>query len=372
MRVLIVPDKFKGTLTATEAASAIARGWSRVRPDDVLELLPMSDGGDGFGTVLMDLIGATRRRVNTVDAAHRPCRAQWAWEPQTRTAIVESAEVIGLARLPAGRFHPFELDTAGLGKVLTAVARLAPHRVFIGIGGSATNDGGFGLARALGWQFLTRSGLEIRSWPELASCQRIIPPEHRPALGRVVVAVDVQNPLLGPTGCTRIYGPQKGLRTGEFRHAERALAQVTKVLGRQQFRSAQAVAGSGAAGGLGYGLLIFVNAVPMPGFALFAREADLTRRIRAADLVITGEGCMDQQSLMGKGVGELLARCERLGVPCIGVSGIEKFPGPARIRFAHIYSLTSMAGHTEAVRHAKRWLTRAASQAAADWNASAQ
>ena len=144
LNVLIVPDKFKGTLTAAAAAQAIARGWRRARPKDQLELLPMSDGGDGFGEVISQLLHARAQSIKTVDAAHRPCKAAWWWEPESRFAVVESAKVVGLAMLPPRAFHPFQLDTFGLGAVLRAAQSRGARQILIGIGGSATNDGGFG------------------------------------------------------------------------------------------------------------------------------------------------------------------------------------------------------------------------------------
>ena len=161
MRILIIPDKFKGTLTAEAAAEAIARGWRKARPQDALDLLPMSDGGDGFGEVISRLLAAKVQTIKTVDAAHRPCLAKWWWEPKTKTAIVESATVIGLAMLPSKQFHPFDLDTFGMAAVLRAAAAKGARRCLIGIGGSATNDAGFGLARGLGWEFLDPDGLHI-------------------------------------------------------------------------------------------------------------------------------------------------------------------------------------------------------------------
>src|SRR5579871_4844392 len=147
LRILIAPDKFKGTLTAHQAAEHIALGWYAVRPDDKLELLPISDGGDGFGEVTAPLFSATARSTNTQDAAHRPCTAAWWWDAKNATAIVESARVIGLALLPPGEFHPFDLDTSGLAVVLRDAISAGASRLIIGIGGSATNDGGFGMAR---------------------------------------------------------------------------------------------------------------------------------------------------------------------------------------------------------------------------------
>lgn len=204
IRVLIAPDKFKGTLTAAQAARAIANGWRRARPADALDVFPISDGGDGFGEVLGELLGAHARKVRTLNAAHEPCAARWWWEPATQTAIIESARVIGLAMLPPGKFHPFDLDTFGLGAVLRAAATLGARRCVVGIGGSATNDGGFGVARALGWRFLDGSGRELESWTGLDTLVRLVPPKRTRLFPSLTVAVDVRNPLLGARGATRI------------------------------------------------------------------------------------------------------------------------------------------------------------------------
>src|SRR5258706_15927467 len=180
LKVLIIPDKFKGTLTARAAAAAIARGWRKARPADSLDLLPMTDGGDGFGEALSDLLDATAQTTRTVDAAHRPCVARWWFEPKTKTAIIESATIIGLAMLPPKRFHPFQLDTFGMGAVIQAASAAGARRCLLGIGGSATNDGGFGLARALGWEFRDAQGELIGQWTDLSRVKQIYAPRKRP------------------------------------------------------------------------------------------------------------------------------------------------------------------------------------------------
>jgi glycerate kinase len=366
MRVLVVADKFKGTLTAAQATRAIALGWKRARKDDVLDLLPMSDGGDGFGRVMGRLLNARRLRVRTVDSAHRPHQAAWWWEPHGETAIVESATVIGLAMLPPGRFHPFLLDTTGLGNVLAAVARRGPARSLIGIGGSATNDGGFGLALSLGWRFLTTAGSEIRSWPELARCARMIPPSRPLDLGRVVVAVDVRNPLLGPHGATRIYGPQKGIQRGDIDLAEASLQRLADLVSEWRGEPLHETAGAGAAGGLGFGLMAFLHAEPRTGFSLFAEEVGLTARVRAADLVVTAEGCLDRQSLMGKGVGELVAICSAEGVPCVGVVGRSELTAEEAVGIQSIHAMTRLTSPESAMSRPGFWLSRAAELLAAE------
>jgi glycerate kinase len=364
LRVLIIPDKFKGTLTASAAAAAIARGWRKVRPQDALDLLPLSDGGDGFGEVTSALLRARTLRVKTMDAAHRPCAAQWWWEPRTRTAIIESAAVIGLAMLPSGRFHPFALDTTGLGAALRAAARKGARRCLLGIGGSATNDAGFGLARAMGWQFLDRNDRPIEQWTNLHRLHRIRPPQRRRWFKQLIVATDVQNPLLGPRGATRIYGPQKGLRPPDFPLAERCLRRLARVASRQFGRDCARAPGAGAAGGLGFGLMTFLGADLRPGFDLFARQAALARRLRAADLVITGEGAIDRSTLMGKGVGQIARRCRKLSIPCIGLAGIVTASRQTSTSFASTHALTDLAPLPQAKAHPARWLECLARQVA--------
>ena len=323
----------------------------------------MSDGGDGFGEVISALLHANPRTVKTVDAAHRPCKSTWWWEPKTRTAIVESAKVVGLAMLPRGKFHPFELDTFGLGPVLSATQAKGAKRILIGIGGSATNDGGFGLARALGWKFVDPRGNSIERWTELHRLSNVRPPKLR-SLVKVIVAVDVQNKFLGARGATRVYGPQKGIRPGDFELAERCLGQLASVMKRQFGRDFARVPGTGAAGGLGFGLLAFQGATLEPGFDLFAKLAKLERRLRGADLVITGEGAIDKSTLMGKGVGEIARRCRAVKIPCLGLAGMVPPDCRESKMFAQIRALTDLTSATRAKANSAYWLERLAEQAA--------
>jgi len=365
-RVLIVPDKFKGTLTARQAAEAIGRGWAAARPNDSIELLPMSDGGDGFGEILGELLGAEPVTTKTVDAAHRPIESVWQWHESSGTAIIESAGVIGLAMLPPGKYHPFELDTQGLGSVLKAAASRGAQRCLVGIGGSATNDGGFGLARSLGWQFFNGHHEVISRWTGLHDLVVVRPPEQASLFEDLAVAVDVRNPLLGPEGCSRVYGPQKGLT--EFDLAERCLGQLAGVLEKQlQLRHAQEP-GAGAAGGLGFGLRCFARARLEPGFALFAGLARLEERVRQAELVLTGEGSLDASTLMGKGVGAIAQLCRGAGVPCIGLAGVVADVARAGATFTAAHALTPEFTSTgEAMTKPTVWLERLAAKAGAEW-----
>lgn len=368
--VLIMPDKFKGTLTAAEAAAAIARGWSAARPQDRCDLLPMSDGGDGFGAVLGECLGAIPRTVDTQDAAHRAREAAWWWHAPTRTAILESAQVIGLALLPPGQYHPFHLDTFGLAAALQAAARQGARRCLIGIGGSATNDGGFGLARALGWRFRDSRGLDLEHWIDLPRLERLDPPPAPLPLEELVVAVDVQNPLLGPRGCTRIYGPQKGLKPDDVPAAEKALGHLAETVARQLGGARHEEPGAGAAGGLGFGLRVFAGATLEPGFSVFAEHARVRERMRTAQLVITGEGAIDASTLMGKGVGEVARWCEELRVPCLGLAGCATDEARASGRFALVGAIVpDWAAPADAQRGAASWLEQVARQAGSRWSA---
>lgn len=364
MKVLIAPDKFKGTLSARAAAESIARGWRMARPDDTLELQPISDGGDGFGELTSAALGARPQSIGTVDAAHRPCTATWWWDAKTKTALIESANVVGLAMLPRGRFHPFDLDTFGLAKILRAATRRGAAKIIIGIGGSATNDGGFGLARALGWIFLDDDGNPILKWTDLRRLVSI----HAPLqlhLADIVVAVDVRNPLLGKHGATRIYGPQKGLHLEDLSNAEANLKRLAAVA--KSGRSFASQPGGGAAGGLGFGLAAFCNAKLHPGFELFVRQTNFRRHIRKADLVITGEGSIDRSTVMGKGVGELARLCKEENVPCIGLGGITRLPRNRKNLFTSVHALTDLTTAHSAMLKPELWLGRLTETVAKCW-----
>jgi len=359
LKILVAPDKFKGTMTASEAAEAIAEGWAQGRPDDDVQLLPVTDGGDGFGEVMSTLWSAKERKMQSVDAAHRRIRARWWWEGKERTAIIESASVIGLAQLPANRFHPFALDTFGLGALIKAAARHGARTCLIGIGGSATNDGGFGVARALGWRFLDRTGRRIEKWTGLENLTRVIAPARRRLFQKATVAVDVQNALLGPKGATRVYGPQKGLRPGDFGRAERCLRRLAKVVKADLGFELENAPGAGAAGGLGFGLAAFLGTRLEPGFDLFAREARLERELRQADLILTGEGRLDASTMMGKGVGEIAKLCKGLKRRCIGLGG-EVVPDRALQLFSGTAAMTQFTTPKAAKAHPAVWLARVA------------
>jgi glycerate kinase len=235
-------------------------------------------------------------------------------------AVVESAIAAGLQLVPDRLRDPAQTSSFGVGELIAAACAIGPRRIIIGIGGSATNDGGFGMARALGWVFRDDSGREIGQWTELDGLAAIEPPPSR-AWPSVTVASDVQNPLLGVDGATRIYGPQKGMRPEDFAKAEACLGFLAKVAADTLGSDFSLTPGAGAAGGLGFGLMAFAGATIESGFEVFAKATGLETKIGEVDFVVTAEGAIDEQTRMGKGTGQLAALCRRLGTPCIGLTG---------------------------------------------------
>ena len=319
-QILIVPDKFKGTLTAAEAAEAIASGWAAAWQGDQLEQLPMSDGGDGFGEVMAASLGIGERLFPGADAAGREREIPCWLNAECNQAVVETAQSNGFALLPSGRFHPFELDTFGVGQLLIQLGQAGVKTCIAGIGGSATNDAGFGMARALGWRFFDEDGQEIQQWIQLDKLASITQPKPG-AWPSVTVASDVTNPLLGPDGATRIYGPQKGMRVEDFAKADACFNRLAMITAETIGTDFAITPGAGAAGGLGYGLMAFAGATLRSGFEVFSNSTGLESRIAKAELVITAEGAIDEQTLMGKGTGQVAQLCERLAKPCVGLAG---------------------------------------------------
>lgn len=363
MKVLVVPDKFKGTLTARAAAEAIATGWQGVRAGDELALLPMSDGGEGFNEVISELTGAVQVESWVRNAAHEAVRAKWGWSEAQKLAIIETSQSNGLALLPQGKFHPFQLDTFGVGELILAALKLGARSCIAGIGGSATNDAGFGMARALGYRFRDNSGQEITNWVDLPKLARIEKPTVAVGFDQLVIACDVQNPLLGENGATRVYGPQKGVRPEDFAAADEAFAALVAAVKRDLGVGAENEPGTGAAGGLGYGLRVFLNGKFEPGFSIFERFARLEEKIARSDLVITAEGSIDQQSQMGKGTGAIAERCARLEKRCVGLAGHlpERIGAPFAFTWGIYPDLTTVE---EGKARAAYWLEKLAQKAA--------
>ncbi|QDV05025.1 Glycerate 2-kinase [Planctomycetes bacterium Poly30] len=315
MRCLIANDKFKGSLTALEAASAIAAG---LPAGYEVDLCPIADGGEGFTETMCAALSGRWVTADVSDALGRPIRARYA-VTDAGVAVMEMAAASGLLHVHPDERSPLRASTFGTGEMLRHAARQrGVSRILIGLGGSATNDGGVGMASALGISPVNGRGRTLDPWPsawgELAGFDATglvaVPP--------IQVASDVTNPLLGPKGATAVFGAQKGASEAERRELERHLARLVEVTGA--YATAKRP-GAGAAGGLGFGLMHFLGAELRSGFELVAEALDLKRRIQEADFVITGEGSMDAQSLDGKGPVGVAQMATSLGRPAYAVGG---------------------------------------------------
>jgi glycerate kinase len=322
MRVIVAPDKFEGSLSAAQAASAIEAGLRRARADAEVVRLPIGDGGAG---TLAAVVAAGFKRVVVPATGPTGERVDAAIAVRGERAFVEMAEASGLSRLPGGRRAPLEATTYGTGELLRAALDLGVTELVLGIGGSATTDGGTGMASALGARFLDAAGEPLP--PGGAALLRL---EHidtggldpRLATVRVTVAADVDNPLVGRAGAAAVYGPQKGATPEDVLLLDSALRRYARVLAADLGLDLAEVSGAGAAGGLGAGAIAFLGAELRSGIALVLDLIGFHDALEGTDLVITGEGKIDAQSLRGKApVGVARAAAEQ-GVPVVALGGI--------------------------------------------------
>jgi len=324
VRVLIAPDSFKGSLTSAEVARALATGWRRARPGDEIRLAPLADGGMGTLVALEATGGWTRREADVGDPLGRRVSAAWLIRDDGQAAAIEMAEASGLWRVAAGERDPIAASSAGTGDLLRAALDAGVRDIVLGIGGSATTDGGVGMLRALGARIERgEDGEDDRG----SSAPRIDLAGLDPRLSRVRmrVACDVTNVLLGPDGAAAVYGPQKGATPAGVARLDERLARLADALEAATGRRERDTPGSGAAGGLGFGLLCiadrFASLALTPGVDLVADAAGLDAALRETDLAITGEGRVDAQTGFGKTAMGVARRARAAGVPCIVVGG---------------------------------------------------
>ena len=371
MRVVVAPDSFGGTLTALEAAEAVRAGWARTAPGDAVELLPLSDGGPGFVDVLSTVLSGRTVPVPTTDPLGRPATGTLLLAGGT--AYVESAQAIGLHLLTAAERDPLAATSYGLGPLLAAAVECGAGTVVIGLGGSATNDAGAGMLAALGVTPLDAAGAVLPyGGLALAALDRLDGvPQLRGA--RLVAATDVDNPLCGPHGATRAYGRQKGLREQDAARLDAALSRWAEVAERDLPGAPAGLAdlpGAGAAGGLGAAVLA-LGGQRRSGVGLVAEAVDLAGRLAAADLVLTGEGSFDFQSLRGKVAGGVAAAALVAAVPCLVLAG-QVSVGRQEAAAAGVqaaYSVAEQAGSVAAaMARPAQHLADLAARVAAQWS----
>ncbi len=324
-RIVIAPDSFKGSLTAEQAASAMEQGVRAVLPGASILLRPVSDGGEGMVEVVRGALGAETLKIEVCGPLPgQRVEARWAFSPDRHLAVIEMAEAAGLALVPGPQRDPKRTTTYGVGQMIRAALDYGAEELLIGIGGSATNDGGMGMALALGARFLDAEG---RPLPEgggsLVNLAEIDLSQFdtRVAGTRMTVACDVTNPLTGPDGAAAVYAPQKGATEEDVLVLEKGLERLATVLEKSGGTNIRGIPGSGAAGGLGGGLVGFCGAVLRPGVEIVLDLTRFDEAVKGADLVITGEGKLDAQLRFGKALSGVLKRARQAGVPVIGVVG---------------------------------------------------
>ncbi|MBE3598627.1 MAG: glycerate kinase [Limnochordaceae bacterium] len=323
-RVVVAPDSFKGSASAREVAEAIARGLSRAMPGLSVETVPMADGGEGTVEALVEATGGRYVTETVTGPLGEPVEARFGMLGDGQTAVIEMAAASGLPLVPASRRNPLVTTTYGTGQLMRAALDAGATRILIGIGGSATVDGGAGMAQALGARLLDAEGHPIDfGGGALDRLARIdlssIDPRLRSTT--ILVACDVRNPLVGPEGAAAVFGPQKGATPAMVRTLDDNLRHLAAVIRRDLGVDVAHLAGAGAAGGLGAGLVAFCGAHLQPGVELVIQAVGLERRLQGADLAVTGEGSLDRQTPFGKtpaGVGRL---ARRLGIPAIALVG---------------------------------------------------
>lgn len=322
MRVVVAPNAFKGTLTASQAAHAMARGVREAMPGAEVVEVPVADGGDGTVDALVEARGGEYREAKVEGPLGDLVSARIGLI--SGAAVVELATASGIALVDASRLDPFTASTYGFGQLLGAAVEQGVGSVIAGIGGSATNDGGAGMAQALGYRLLDASGRELsRGGISLLDLDRIDPSGLDPRWNsvKVRVACDVTNPLTGPTGASHVYGPQKGATESAVELLDRALGRLADVIARDLGQDVRDLPGAGAAGGTGAGLVAFLNASLEPGAPLIVEATGFDEALEGAGLVITGEGRVDEQTAYGKAPGEVARRAHAAGVPVLLIAG---------------------------------------------------
>lgn len=324
MKILICPDSFKESLSAIEVCDCIERGLKKANSKFKIEKIPLADGGEGTVKALVLATEGRSLKCRVKDPLGRKIWAKYGILSDGKTAIIEMAAASGLALVPLKKRNPLLTTTYGTGEIIANALNRGCRRIIIGIGGSATVDGGCGMAQALGAKLLDGKGRKIGfGGGEIEKVEKIDLKfmDKRIPGTEFIIASDVRNPLLGPRGAARVYGPQKGATPKIVEKLERGLSHLAKVIRKELSISVENLPGVGAAGGLGAGLYAFLGAKMESGVELVMRIARLEKRIRKADLVITGEGRLDRQTLYGKTVMGVIKMAKKYKVPVVCIAG---------------------------------------------------
>jgi glycerate 2-kinase len=328
MTILLAPDKFRGSLTARQVCEAMSEGIRLANPGNHIVALPLADGGEGTAQCLTDATNGTWHTATVSDPLGRAIQAGFGLSGDKTTAFIELAQASGLTLLADGERNPLKTNTFGAGQLIRAALDMGVRQVVLGIGGSATTDAGTGMAAALGWRFLDVTGQPfVPTGETLIHISQVLPPEtnaFRDAVGesvRIDIACDVANSLFGPNGAASVYGPQKGATPNAVNQLDAGLRHVARLVREQLGLDLADVPGAGAAGGAGFGAMAFLGATLRPGVDLVLDTAGFDAHLANADLVLTGEGKLDEQTIQGKLVNGVCRRAGRGRVPVVAICG---------------------------------------------------
>ncbi len=373
MNILIAPNSFKGSLSCADAAKAIACGVRAVLKEAQLTLIPIADGGDGLIDALRASLGGTAIVASVCGPLGERRRASYLWIPSKKTAVVEMARASGLALVPPARRRPLNSTSRGTGDLIRDAVRRGARTIILGMGGAASSDGGAGMASALGARLLNSAGCELADGAEaLKQLAQVDARAVSAMLAGVsfIALADVTNPLLGPRGSARVFGPQKGASPAQVRRLEQALAVWARALNRDLGVCVSAVPGAGAAGGMGAGLRAFMGAQLVPGADWMLKTTGALKALKDVDMVITAEGRLDRTSLYGKAPVALARAAKMAGVRCVAIAGQVECGARSALRSAGIMKIVSFAdvgakSTGDAMRRAGEWAAKAAAVAAA-------
>lgn len=371
MRIVLAPDSFKGNMRSPAVCAALARGIHQALPEAEIISVPMADGGEGTTESVAAAAGVPLRRVPVSGPLGAPAEAAYALLPDG-TAVAEMASASGIELLRTEELNPLRASTYGTGQLLKAMLDAGATRIILGIGGSATVDGGAGMAQALGYRLLDAAGNDLPAGAEsLSRLVAIDPAGAHPRLGRcpIQIACDVTNPLLGTTGAVAVFAPQKGATPAMLPVLENGLAQLAKTWQAQSLLASVSEPGDGAAGGLGAGLRAFCQAKLVSGARLVAEAVGLHSALENADFVLTGEGCSDASTAYGKLPAVVAELAKGQGVPAILVSGgLRGDTTPLESVFAGVFPICANAmSLADAIRQAPADLERTARNVARLW-----
>jgi glycerate kinase len=386
MRILVAPDKFKGALNAREVAENIAKGLRDALPNARIGIVPMADGGEGTAEAICEARGGSWSKCKAHDPIGREIEARYAWIKDGELAVMEMSEAAGMRRLSEIERDPVRATTFGVGEMILDAANRGASEIIIGLGGSATNDGGFGMATALGFESFTQCGRKLDGLKPSSSNRGVEPVQEEKRdrvtdlvnlsriekpqdlnLPKIIAAVDVQNPLLGENGATRVFGPQKGASHDNVKILEQALTRLADVVAKEFDFDYRDKPGAGAAGGLGFGLMSFCGATIRPGFDVVAEAVGLESKMKVVDLVITGEGSLDRQTLEGKTPAGVARLARKLGKKVFAIAG--RYDGNQQLQelFDEVYQLArSGMSEKEQMKRARELLREKARELARD------